>query len=76
MAAGDGSLSSLPEMVMTRYWYTLPRFRSLENIKKRISYTDRMLWADKIDPLRHILSILLIFEITRTFGYPVIFIVY
>lgn len=41
-AAGDGSLSSLPEMVMTRYWYTLPRFRSLENIKKTITHADTM----------------------------------
>jgi hypothetical protein len=35
LAAGDGSLSSVPEMVITRYRYTLPSFRSLENAKKK-----------------------------------------
>lgn len=39
-AAGDGSPSSLPEMVMTRYWYTLPRLRSLENAQMTMSSTD------------------------------------
>lgn len=39
-AAGDRSLSSFPEMVMTQYWYTLPTFRSLENTKKTVSYID------------------------------------
>lgn len=76
MAAGDGSLSSFPETVITRYWYTLPRLRSLENIKKTMSYTDTMWRTDKIDPLEYILSVLLIFEIPCTFNYPVIFIVY
>ena len=53
VAAGDGSLSSFPEIVMTQYWYTLPRFRSLENIKKTISYTDARLGTDKMDPLEY-----------------------
>lgn len=54
MTAGDGSLSSLPEIVMTQYWYTLPRCRSLENIKKTINYTDTRLGAEKMDPLEGI----------------------
>lgn len=29
MAAGEGSLSSFPDMVIIRYWYTLPSFRSI-----------------------------------------------
>lgn len=37
MAAGDGSLSFVPEMVIIWYWYTLPSFRSLENAEELVS---------------------------------------
>lgn len=56
-AAGDGSPSSLPEMVMTRYWYTLPRVRSLENAQTMMSYIDTLEGgeANNTDPLAYIL---------------------